>query len=268
MQNNVSSIVNIKNKKLSKKIYRLNKFLLKQEEKVAYAYKNLETNEMFSFNLNTCFYSASVIKILVCLYIYKQAEINMEILQTKLKLKDEEFKDGSGVLKNNKKKKEYTVKELVYYTLKESDNTAYIKLVNFVTKEKLKAYGLSLGATHTLEGKDSFGIINASDVIIYLTHLYNYFKTDTSLSRELKTAMLEPSYQIIEAKNIGYNVFARKYGCYGVAYHEVGIVYDKVPYIVVVLTQKNELKNKRKYINKVVKKINKIHTLWKKTNAN
>lgn len=262
MQFSVSTLTNIKEKRLRKKIYHLNKLLLKQKEKVSYAYKNLKTNDICSFNPDICFYSASAIKFLVCLYLYEQAENNPNLLETKIKLLPEDFMGGSGILKNNPNKDEYTIRELVYYTLKDSDNTAYIKLVSFVTKEKLKEYGASLEAQHTLEGKDSFGIINANDMIVYLTHLYDYFNTDTDLSRELKNDMIAPTYQIIKPNSIGNNIFVRKYGSFGIAYHEVGIVYDENPYVLIVLTQKNELEEKQKvkYINKVAKKIHGIHS--------
>jgi len=261
MKKNVSIIANLKDKYIKNKLYNLNKYLLKQEEKVAYAYKNLKTEDMFSFNLDTCFYSASTIKFLVCLYLYQEAEKNPSILNKKLKLKNEDFKQGTGVLKNNKNKKEYNIKDLIYYTLKESDNTAYSKLVNFVTVEKLKQYGANLGAKHTLEGKDLFGITNCYDMIIYLTELYNYLNKNTYLGKELKKIMANPSYQIIKIKNINKNLFIRKYGSFGVAFHEVGIVYDKKPYILVILTQKNNLKLKINYVNKVAKKINQINNL-------
>ena len=261
MQCNLSSITNIQDNKIKRKIYYLNKLLLHQKEKVSYVYKNLKTGDMFSFNKDVCFYSVSAVKFLVCLYIYEQSENNSDLLETKLQLLPDDFKGGSGVLKDMPDKNEYTVRELVYYTLKESDNTAYIKLVNFVTAEVLKKYGLSLGAEHTLEGKDFFGIVNGSDMLIYLTHLYDYLNTNTELSHELKSIMANPTYQIIKPSSIGYNLFVRKYGSFDIACHEVGIVYDENPYILIILTQKNRLKNKEKYMNKVAKKITKIHKM-------
>lgn len=265
MKFNVSVKSNIKNKYIRKKLYYLNKYLLKQEEKVSYVYRNLKTNDEFSFNIDICFYSASAIKFLACLYLYEQAENDANLLNTKLTLNEEDFKGGSGVLKNNKSKREYKLKELIYYALKESDNTAYIKLMNYIGVDKLKEYGFSLGANHTLEGKDLFGIVNAYDMKMYLIHLYEYLNSNTALSKEFKNNMTNPSYQIIHSKSIDNNAFIRKYGSFGIAFHEVGIVYDENPYILIILTQKNELKEnqKVKYINKVAKKINKIHKLLK-----
>ena len=266
MKYTVSVYNRIKNKYIKRKICNLNKFLLKQNEKVSYTYKNLITNDIISFNYEICFYSASSIKFLVCLYIYIKAEKKPNILEEKLTFADEDFKQGSGTLKKNKNIKECTIRDLIYYVLKESDNSAYIKLVNYVTKEKLIEYGKSLGAFHTLEGKDLFGITNSSDMTIYLEALYKYLNTNTKLSNELKKVMQDPSYKIINQNSIDNNLFVRKYGSFGIAFHEVGIVYDKTPYILIILTQKNELKDSKKvkYINKVAYKINKIHKLIRK----
>lgn len=265
MEYKIDSFSNIKDKYLKRKIYNLNKYLLKQNEKVAYAYKNLVTNDMLAFNFETCFYSASAIKFLVCLYLYEQAESDIRILDKKVTLTQDDFKGGSGVLKNNQEKLEYTVRELIYYSLKESDNTAYIKLVNLVTADKLKEYGMGLGTKHTLEGKDLFGITSASDMMIYLTHLFEYFKTESKLSNELKSYMANPTYEVVNDKSINNKPFIRKYGRFGIAFHEVGIVLDKEGYILIILTQKNELddKVKIKYVNEVAMKITKIHNLLK-----
>ncbi len=42
-----------------------------------------------------------------------------------------------------------------------------IKILSFVGSEKLKNYGKSLNATHTLEGKDNYGLITCKDLSYY-----------------------------------------------------------------------------------------------------
>ena len=253
----MKSIINTVIKRyLKKEIYNLNKYLINQKEKVSYAYINLITNDYLSFNNDVCFYCASSIKFLVCMYLYEKAEKDYYLLDEKIEMLKEDIKRGSGVIKNNPKK-EYTIRELVYYSLKESDNTAYIKLVNFVTPEVLKEYGLSLGAKHTLEGKDLFGITNSYDMTKYLIHLYDYLNKNTPNSKELKEYMINPSYTIINSND----TFVRKYGSFEIDYHEVGIMYNSYPYILIVLTEKGMLSENRKnfFINKVATKINRIH---------
>ena len=102
MKEMISFYTKIQNIKVRRKLYNLNKYLLKQKEKVSYAYKNLETNDFCAFNYDICFYAASSIKFLVALYIYQKAENDNKILEEKIVLKEEDFKSGSGVIKDNK----------------------------------------------------------------------------------------------------------------------------------------------------------------------
>lgn len=44
-----------------------------------------------------------------------------------------------------------------------------------------------------------------------------------------------------------------------ILYHEGGIVYDKNPYFLIILTQKGKNKKSTKFMNQAAKKINKIH---------
>lgn len=263
MYSQMSYKKDISNTKIQKQIKKLNNYFLKQKEKVAYAYKNLKTNDIISFNIDTCFYSASTIKLLVCLYLYEQAIYDKNILKHKINVTEKDYKQGSGVIKYKLDKYAYSIKELIYYTLKYSDNTAYIKLMEYVTPKAIKEYGTSLKAEHTLEGKDLFGITNASDMICYLERLYQFISSDTEDANDIKNIMLDPEYQIIQSKNIDYLPFIRKYGSFNIAYHEVGIVLDESPYILIILTQKNKLNSKKRFFNIAAKKINKINKLIK-----
>lgn len=243
-------------RKIQKKLYHLNLKFLKSKEKVAYYYYDINHDITFSFNENICFYSASAIKVLVCLYLFKQASMNYIDLDGKIWISKEDLRPGTGIIKNQKEDTEYTIRDLIKYTLTESDNTSYIKLVNYVTKEKLMEFGESLGALHTLEGKDLFGITNCYDMDKYWKEVYRFIKED-SLGEEFKSYLENPSFQIIDLDK----PFYRKYGSFGIAYHECGFVEDENPFLLFILTQKNELKNKKKFVNKAAKKIYQIHQL-------
>mgnify|MGYP002423715105 CR=1 FL=1 len=249
-----------KSKKLKRILCKLNNCLIMQNDKVAYLYKNLRTGEVLSLNEDVMFYAASIIKLLMAFYIYKKAEDDSRLLDLELEVIDSDLKRGSGIIRDNNKGV-YTIRELVKLSIKESDNTAYIKLVNYFGSDDLISFGCSLGARHTLEGKDLFGCINCSDMLIYLEALYNYFLSATTLALELKSFMVSPSYEIIDIKVFSNYEFVRKYGSFEIAYHEVGIVYSESPFIVIILTQKNKLdeKVKKKFVNKIAKIIYKIH---------
>lgn len=247
-------------KVLKEEIQKLNNLFLESEEKVSYYYEDINTGSIISYNSDILFYAASTIKILVCIMILELAENGKINLNKKLLIKKEDLKQDTGIIKFQEEDTYYTIKELIRLTIVESDNTAYIKLVNYIGKEKLKEYGLSLGAKHTMEGKDLFGLINANDMIIYLRKLKTFI--DNSIyGSKFKEWLSNPSFSIIEKENIGNNIFVKKYGSYDIAYHEVGYVNDANPFYLIILTQKFKCNDKEQFVNNTAKIIYKIHKL-------
>lgn len=248
---------NIQNDKIQNKLKEIYNLCLDETlkgNKVAFYYEDMNNNQL-SFNENICFYAASTIKILVCLLIYKLVDNNEINLDDKLIITMDEIFEGSGVIKFQKEPTEYSISKLIELCLKESDNTAYIKLVRYIGKERIIEYGKSLGAIHTLEGKDSYGIVNCTDMVIYWKELISYIKNSKN-GINLKDYLLNPSVKYI--KNDKY---IRKYGEYDIAYHEAGYVESEKPYYLMVLTQLNKEKYKEKFINNVAKIIDEINEL-------
>ena len=112
---------------IKKEFAELNLLYLKQNEKVAYYYKGT----ILSYNSDILFYAASSIKILVCVMLLEMAEKGSVDLEEKLLVKMDDLKQDTGVIKFQKEDTYYSIKELIKYTIVESDNTAYIKLVNY-----------------------------------------------------------------------------------------------------------------------------------------
>lgn len=250
--------INIEFSKVSKKakrvIDRLNIFYVKSNEKVAYYYEDLTHGHVVSFNADVTFYAASVIKIIVVLYLYKN---NID-LEQKIEIHEEDVKQGTGVLKKETLPKRYTLFSLMKYTIKESDNTAYLKLVDWIGKEKIISFGKSLGAQHIFEGKDNFGIVNCNDLKIYWKELNVILDNHP----EIEDWFIHPGYEIITSKSIRNKKYLKKYGSFGIAYHETGIVKDKNPYLLIILTQKGENKKAKRFINKTAKRIATIHACF------
>lgn len=256
--NTIVKLSDEKLKYLKKKIYKLNLMYLKSNEKVAYYYEDINTHTVINYNPNILFYAASSIKILVSLLLYRMAEKKEVDLEEEILITSEDLKPGTGVIRFQEKDKSYTIRELIKYNIIESDNTAYIKLVNYVGKDKLIEFGKSLGAKHTLEGKDLFGLINCEDMAIYWKEIYKFID-ESKYAKEFSEYLKNPSFKIINEKNIGNNEFERKYGGYDIAFHEAGIVRDENPYVLIILTQKFKKKGKYKFINETAKQLYKIH---------
>ena len=255
MKQNKEWKIEIQRKKHSMKIHKMitkmNIQFVKSKEKVAYYYEDLESGITISFNESITFYAASTIKLLAVLYLY---ETHQDLDKT-IKIQTEDKKQGSGIIKNEVLPKTYSLKQLAMTAIKYSDNTAYIKLVNWIGFEQLKEFSKKIGMQHGLEGKDSFGITSCRDLKIVISKIYEYSKKD----KELKDALENPSYFIIKEKNLNNKKFLRKYGSFDIAYHECGIVEDNHPFYLILLTQKGKNKKSSQFINKAAKNITKIH---------
>lgn len=251
-ENEISSI--------KKEFIELTSLYLKQYEKVAYYYEDMNTGSILSYNADILFYAASTIKVLACVMVLEMAE-NKEInLDEKILVSMDDIKQDTGVIKHQKQDTYYTIKELIRLSIVESDNTAYIKLVNYIKKDNLKNYGIELGAKHTLEGKDLFGLINCDDMAVYWKKIKDFIE-HSIYGKEFYEWLSDPSFWIVEKESIGNNIYVKKYGSWDIAYHEAGYVDCKNPYYMIILTQKLKCDDKEKFVNETAKKLYKIHQL-------
>ncbi len=246
--------------KIKTKLYELNSMYLKSDEKVAYYYEDINTNNVLSYNPDILFYAASSIKVLVCTMLLEMAENKKIDLNEKLLITMDDLKQDTGIIKFQKEDTYYTIKELIRLAIVESDNTAYIKLVNYVGKDNLDKYGKELGAKHTMEGKDLFGLINCNDMIIYYKKIKNFIES-SKYGLEFQNWLANPSFEIIKKENIGNNIYVKKYGSFDIAYHEAGYVLDKNPFYLIILTQKFKCDDKEEFVNNTAKKIYEIHKI-------
>lgn len=229
--------------------------------KVAFYYKDINNNYSISYNDTVCFYSASTIKILACLMILEMALNNKLDLNKKILITAKDLKQDTGIIKYQKEDTYYSLEDLVKLTIVESDNTAYLKLVEILGKENIKKYGNSLGAEYTMVGKetDSFGIINTNDMLIYWEAVKKFIDDNNKYSKIFKEWLSTPTVKFINDDSIDNLNFVRKYGSWDIAYHEAGYIEDKNPYYLIVLTQLNKFDYKEKFINDTAEKIMKIH---------
>ena len=229
--------------------------------KVAFYYQDINNNYSITYNNSICFYSASSIKILACLMILKMALSNTLDLNEKILITLKDIKQDTGIIKFQKEDTYYSIEDLVRLTIVESDNTAYLKLVEILGKENIKKYGNSLGAEFTMVGKetDSFGIVNGNDMLIYWKAVKEFIDENNIYSKKFREWLSHPSIKLISDDSINNINFVRKYGSWDVAYHEAGYVEDKNPFYLIILTQLNKFDYKEKFINETASKILLLH---------
>lgn len=227
-------------------------------------YKGINTGSTLSYNSDVLFYAASSIKILVCVMILEMVERDEINIDEQILVTMDNLKQDTGIIKFQKEDTYYSIKELIRLTIVESDNTAYIKLVNFLGKDNLKKHGINLGAKHTMEGRDLFGLINCDGMICYWERVRKYIIDNNKYSLDFYNWLSNPTFLIVEPDNINNNNFVKKYGSWDIAYHEAGYVEDENPFYLIILTQKFKNNDKEEFVNETAKRLYEINNLINK----
>ena len=176
------------------------KYIKENNYDISIGYYNLITGKEYYYQENKIYYGASLIKTLDAIYIYDNNLVNEEI------------------------------KNHINKAISISDNESHYYLLNYIGKNNLKNYGVNLGASNTLSGTDSYGNTTVKDQIVYLKKLYELSKNN----EELKSYFINDYGNYLKINNLKV---MHKYGYWSQYYHDVGIVLDDNPYIIVVLTK-------------------------------
>lgn len=234
-QNSISRTINVKarpvivtnnlNKTSCNTSNPIENYICQNNYDISIGYYNLTNNKTYYYKNNKLYYGASLIKTLDALYLYDKNLINDDLKQH--------------------------VKKIITV----SDNQSHHYLVNYIGKETLKQYGISIGAKNTLYGSDNFGSTSVNDQIIYMKKLYSLTKDNNN--DELKSFFLNTRKNYLLFENSPK--IMHKYGHWEHVYHNVGIVLDNNPYIVVILTNEG-YDNYQKIISTLSELIYDYHT--------
>lgn len=191
-------------------------YIEKNNYNISVGYYNLKTKKQYLYKPNKVYFAASLIKTVEALYLYDNNMINDHL------------------------------RPYVKKAISRSDNNAHHYLQSYIGASNLKSYGKSLGAKYTLSGGGVCGNTTVNDQIIYLKRLYEITKDK---NQDLKSYFINDYVNHLKINNIPV---MHKYGLYDNVFHDVGIVLDEEPYIVVILT------GIRKGYTQKVKKLSKI----------
>lgn len=239
---------------------------LSSNYKTSVAYEDLNYGFKYNYNLGTVYYAASTIKVLDGLYIYTKASLGELSLDDTMVYTSKYKWSSSKEMSKYKYGSKVTLRELVKYAITVSDNSAHQMLVDYIGRQKLKEFGLSLGATNTLNGSDNFGNISTEDAIIYLKAINEFIINNPGLGDELKSYLIAAEQNDLAIPEYGI-IAGHKYGQYSSYYHDIGIVYDTNPYLIAILTTEGA-----KDFESIVKDINKhvyeLHKLFLENREN
>ncbi|MBQ4354947.1 MAG: serine hydrolase [Clostridia bacterium] len=140
---------------------------------------------------------------------------------------------GSGEIQYMPAGTQMTWRELFEYAILYSDNIAFAQIrerfgyASFYKKvAELKISGVPTG----------FMNLSAQDCGIFLEEMYTYFETDSEYARLMRDCMARSKHVVMIAVNYPTGTAVHKYGWDLGAYHDMAIIYDEHPYLLVIMT--------------------------------
>lgn len=205
-------------------------------------YLNLSDGSQFGINDTEVFVAASTIKIPINLYLFKKIEAGDVSKTDKVTYLSRDYESGTGDLQYKSKGTSYTVDELSKLSIELSDNVATNMLQRFLGgRSVIRGYMKELGGIVTYGDKN---ITCAKDMALYMKKVYEFSISNPELGGHLVDYFENTIFNDRIPKLLPKDIkVAHKIGNFwseewGVALHDIGIVYADKPYIISVMTKK------------------------------
>ena len=224
---------------IQNKIDELNNLFKSNIEHFSFLYKDIQTGLTISYNEKSPIFTASTIKAPAMIYLYEKASFNEINLEEELIYDGSYYSEGSGVLKNKKLNTKYTIKELIEYTIHESDNIAYWMLMQRFNRNDMYNLWTNWGSENIFKYNTIWGYTSSYDAMIYMEELYRFYLNNDKYSYILMDLFKNSGWKMISNKNGEYKT-ASKGGWSEESFHDAAIVFEKNPYILVIMSKTGE----------------------------
>ncbi|MDR0272077.1 MAG: class A beta-lactamase-related serine hydrolase [Clostridiales bacterium] len=237
-------------------VSRMDSFFTPLGRNISVFYMNIETGYTYIHNPDRVYFAASISKSNHALYAYMLAERGITDIHAVHTYTIDDFWGGTGRMRFDASYgDQFTTRELLGLSIRESDNAAYRMLVRLFQNNgfSYRDFVSEIGADTAMIRDVIAQNTNARDAGLFMYSIYNYIESNSRFGHYLKEDLLNtaqtshPHFTRWEGSNgVGGEVnismvqsdypFARKYGWAQNAFHEAGIVYAPSPYIIVILS--------------------------------
>ena len=202
---------------------------------VSVYYQDIESGYAYSYNEHQKYFIASLIKAPYCMYIFTLASQGQCDLGKSYQYLSRHSAGGTGKMRYMKKGGYFTMKELISYAIKYSDNVALNMIKEQYPPSGYRVFAKGLGLHYPNDIKNATnGSITAIDAGIYMNAIYHFIQTNPYGS-ELRELMLSTDTPMIVSQ---YPV-VRKYGWAGDDFHDMAIIEAPRPYILCICTSRD-----------------------------
>lgn len=207
-------------------------------EVVSFLYYDIATGYTFSYNEEVEIPASSAIKTNLAIFIMDLVSQEKADLSKKLTYTENDYNPGSGIIKNHVFGTQYSIEQLLELMIIDSDNIAYLLLLNEFGSKNSREYWLNHGATTTYKSGGSWGSINAKDGLTYMKRLYSFYREDKHYGTKLMDLFRRARFRFLFSSTKNTEI-AHKSGCASASVNDLSIVFDEQPFIFVVLTRKD-----------------------------
>lgn len=189
--------------------------------------------------------------------LYREGEEKYDLSRVWTFNKAEMMEDGSGYIRNMEDGVELTYLELIDYALRYSDNIAFAQLRAMFGYTEYYRMSRELGISGYGNG---FMKLSAEDCGRFLEEMVVFFAENETYGPLMKEAMLHSTHIVMIPFGVSPTPAAHKYGWDLGAYHDMAVVYDEHPYILVVMSDLDQGGGTvNAYLQDIVRSINAIH---------
>ena len=224
--------------------------------------RKLNGSSPIAINADQSFNPGSVAKISILMAYLKMSEKQPKLLDEVLSLNPGEYSPIHQEFPSQEIEfgKKYTVRELLYFMIDKSANSATALLTKKIDKEIFENLFVDLGLPEVTASNASYQM-SASAVSRFLRVLYNSSYLTAENSEFALSLLSKSDFQEGLAKSLPKSIkMAHKFGEQGDSQfkqlHETGIVYlNDNAYVITVMTKGREMKNLSNFISEVSKMV-------------
>lgn len=228
-----------------------------QSDDFAVYFEDIYNHYTILKNEDKVYYGASLIKLLDATYLIRKALAFEVDLDTTVIVYEERFqKDYSTGMDSHQVGEAISLRDLIYYAIAYSDNTAHEMLFDYIGVLPLREYATSLGVSLSINEVEHFGNLTATMTHQILEEVYEILIMDNEYSELLRTAMNNTYFNSL---NYGDIEILHKYGSYDPYFHDIGIYDDdSYPYFISIMSLIGEQASPNK-ITEIHQKIRAIY---------
>lgn len=211
----------------------INECALEYKDNLSLYYYNFNTNEEYSYNGDTYYVAASTTKIPLSMSAADDAFNGLYSMYSEINYLESDYEEGTGVLYYQDYINSVTVDEAINLSIVYSDNITKNMLRRIVSTSTYDYINNITGDVLSNSNENKYTVRQLGEVLkkLYLNENNNPYYDN------ILEYMKESIFHDRLDKYIPYEDVAHKIGNYYRYYHDIGIVYGKEDYVLVIMTK-------------------------------